>query len=44
MFCNEFHRSDFEREDIPPLFDGWVIEDEWPQPEETSHVWMFARG
>lgn len=44
MFCNEFHRSDFERGDIPPLFAGWVIEDEWPQPEETSHVWMFSRA
>lgn len=44
MFCNSFHRSDFTRESIPPLFGGWVIAQEWPQPEETSHVWMFARG
>lgn len=44
MHCNQFHRSDFTREDIPPLFTGWVIGDEWPQPEEDSHVWMFTRA
>lgn len=44
VHCNEFHRSDFTQEDVPPLFGEWVIADEWPQPEENSHVWMFARG
>lgn len=44
VHCNEFHRTDFTREDIPSLFGGWVIAEDWPQPEETSHVWMFARG
>lgn len=42
--CNQYHRTDFTREDIPPLFSGWVIAEEWPQPDETSHVWMFTRG
>jgi hypothetical protein len=42
--CNEFHRTDFTREDVPRLFGGFVIEDEWPQPEETSHVWQFTRA
>jgi hypothetical protein len=42
--CNPWHRTDFTREDIPPLFGGFVIEQEWAQPEETSHVWMFTRA
>lgn len=44
VHCNEFHRTDFIREDIPPLFPGFAVEQEWAQPEETSHVWMFARA
>jgi hypothetical protein len=44
VHCNQWHRTDFERDDIPPLFGEWVIAEQWPQPEETSHVWMFERG
>ena len=44
MFCNEYHRSDFTVDDIPALFPGWVVAEEWPQPEETSHVWEFTRA
>lgn len=43
VHCNPYHRTDFTREDIPPLFDGFAVAQEWPQPEETSHVWMFTR-
>jgi hypothetical protein len=44
VHCNEWHRTDFTEADIPPLFAGWVVGEEWPQPEETSHVWKFTRG
>jgi hypothetical protein len=44
VHCNEFHRTDFTRGDIPLLFSGFAIEDEWAQPEETSHVWQFTRA
>jgi hypothetical protein len=43
-WCNPFHRTDFTRADIPPLFDPWVTGDEWAQPDEHSHVWMFCRA
>jgi hypothetical protein len=40
---NPHHLHDFTREDIPALFPGFRIAEEWPQPEELSHVWMFER-
>lgn len=40
---NTHHLHDFTKADIPPLFDGFEIADEWPQPEELSHVWLFER-
>lgn len=44
VHCNEFHRTDFTEADIPPLFPGFAVAADWAQPEETSHVWMLARG
>jgi hypothetical protein len=44
VHCNEFHRSDFTAADIPPLLGGFAVAEEWAQPEETSHVWMFTRA
>lgn len=40
---NEHHLHDFTRDDIPPLFPGFQVADEWPQPEELSHVWLLER-
>lgn len=40
---NPYHLHDFTREDIPPMFEGFRIADEWPQPEELAHVWLFER-
>jgi hypothetical protein len=41
---NPYHLHDFTREDIPPLFSGLVVVDEWAQPEELSHVWLLSRS
>lgn len=41
---NGHHLHDFTREDIPPLFPGFRIAEEWAQPEELSHVWAFERA
>lgn len=41
---NAYHLHDFSREDIPPLFDGFEVAYEWPQPEELAHVWLFERS
>ena len=41
---NGHHLHDFTREDIPPMFPGFTITDEWSQPEEFSHVWAFERA
>lgn len=41
---NPHHLHDFEREDIPPMFPGFGIADEWAQPEELAHVWLFERS
>jgi hypothetical protein len=40
---NPYHRHDFTENAIPLMFPGWQIAEEWPQPEEFSHVWMFQR-
>jgi hypothetical protein len=40
---NEHHLHDFTVEDIPPMFPGWRVADEWAQPREFSHVWRFVR-
>jgi hypothetical protein len=40
---NPHHLHDFTEADIPPLFGGFHIADEWPQPEELSHVWLMER-
>jgi hypothetical protein len=41
---NPYHLHDFTKADIPPLFPGFHVTDEWPQPEELSHVWLLERG
>lgn len=41
---NAHHLHDFTRADIPPLFPGFETVDEWPQPEEFSHVWLLGRS
>lgn len=41
---NPHHLHDFTAADIPPLFGGFGIADEWAQPEELSHVWLFERS
>jgi hypothetical protein len=43
VHLNGHHLHDFTREDIPPLFPGFRTAEEWAQPEELSHVWMFER-
>lgn len=40
---NPHHLHDFTTADIPPLFDGFEVADEWAQPEELSHVWLLER-
>ena len=40
---NPHHLHDFTHADIPPLFAGFTVADEWPQPEELSHVWLLER-
>jgi hypothetical protein len=40
---NPHHLHDFTVADIPPLFDGFQVVDEWAQPEELSHVWLLER-
>ncbi len=40
---NPYHLHDFTTGDIPPLFAGFDVVDEWPQPEELAHVWLFER-
>lgn len=40
---NPYHLHDFTRDDIPPLFPGFDVADEWAQPEEWSHVWKLTR-
>jgi Methyltransferase domain len=44
VHCNEFHRTDFTVTDIPALFPGLTVTQDWAQPEEMSHVWMLTRG
>lgn len=41
---NPYHLHDFTTDDIPPMFDGFRVADEWPQPEELAHVWLFERS
>lgn len=40
---NPHHLHDFTEADIPPLFPGFLVADEWAQPEELSHVWLLER-
>lgn len=40
---NPHHLHDFTTADIPPLFPDFTVTDEWPQPEEVSHVWLLER-
>lgn len=41
---NPHHRHDFTKADIPRLFQGFRIVDEWSQPSDRSHIWTFRRG
>lgn len=41
---NPHHLHDFTREQIPPLFTGFEVADEWAQPEELSHVWLLHKA
>jgi hypothetical protein len=41
---NPHHLHDFTAQDIPPLFDGFTVVDDWAQPEELSHVWLLERS
>jgi hypothetical protein len=41
---NPHHLHDFTAADIPPMFGGFRVADEWPQPEELAHVWLFERS
>ncbi len=40
---NGHHLHDFIQDDIPGIFPGFTVVEEWPQPEELSHVWMLGR-
>lgn len=40
---NPHHLHDFTVTDIPPMFPGWSVVEDWAQPEELSHVWLFGR-
>lgn len=41
---NPHHLHDFSAADIPPLFPGFRVADEWAQPSDRAHVWTFERG
>lgn len=43
IHINTHHLHDFTREAIPPMFPDFAVVEEWPQPEELSHVWMLER-
>lgn len=40
---NGHHLHDFTEADIPPLFPGFDVAEDWAQPEELSHVWRLER-
>lgn len=40
---NGHHLHDFEVDDIPPLFPGFHVAEDWAQPSELSHVWRLER-
>jgi hypothetical protein len=40
---NPFHLTTFTTADVPPLFPGFRVADEWPQPEGRSHIWLLSR-
>lgn len=40
---NPFHLTTFRVEDIPPLFAGFRVASDRPQPEARGHLWLFER-
>ncbi len=41
---NEHHLHDFTTADVPPMFPGFQVVDDWDQPSEFSHVWTLTRS
>lgn len=40
---NPFHLTTFTVADIPPLFEGFRVAYDRPQPEARAHLWLFER-
>lgn len=40
---NPFHLATFTVEEIPPMFPGFRVAEDWPQPEARGHVWLLER-
>lgn len=40
---NPFHLTDFTVEEVPPMFPGFTVAEDWPQPEARGHVWLLTR-
>lgn len=40
---NHHHLHNFTVDDVPPMFEGFTVTEEWAQPEELSHVWHLVR-
>jgi len=40
---NPFHRTTFTVEEVPPMFPGFRVAEDWFQPEARGHVWTLTR-
>lgn len=40
---NPFHLTDFTVAQIPPMFPGFRVAEDWAQPEARGHVWLLER-
>ena len=41
---NPFHLTDFTVEEVPPMFPGFTVAEDWDQPEARGHVWLLERA
>lgn len=40
---NPYHLTDFTVAEVPPMFPGFEVAEDWPQPEARGHVWLLTR-
>lgn len=40
---NPFHLHTFTAAEVPPMFPGFRVAEDWPQPEARGHVWLLER-